>query len=187
MNCGLRIVDCGLDCGLKVALVTLVLSTSAFAQGRPQADDETRPAPFGASDLVEKGSDLDEALGVGNWERAEQLLLKKIEAAPQSAELLKLLARVFLADRRPLNAAIAIKKAEAIAPLDSQTRYELAIAYLSMNHGDWARPELEKLEAADPANPLYQVPGSAGSITTPVATRRPPSASKRSSKPTTRS
>ena len=156
MNCGLRIVDCGLDCGLKVALVTLVLSTSAFAQGRPQADDETRPAPFGASDLVEKGSDLDEALGAGNWERAEQLLLKKIEAAPQSAELLKLLARVFLADRRPLNAAIAIKKAEAIAPLDSQTRYELAIAYLSMNHGDWARPELEKLEAADPANPLYQ-------------------------------
>ena len=152
MNCGLRIVDCGLDCGLKVALVTLVLSTSAFAQGRPQADDETRPAPFGASDLVEKGSDLDEALGVGNWELAEQLLLKKIEAAPQSAELLKLLARVFLADRRPLNAAIAIKKAEAIAPLDSQTRYELAIAYLSMNHGDWARPELENL--AKPTRPI---------------------------------
>ena len=74
-----------------------------------------------------------------------------------------------------------------MAPLDSQTRYELAVAYLSMNHGDWARPELEKLEAADPANPLYQV------LARPARLRRrslrggAPSASKRSSKPTTRS
>ena len=141
---------------MKVALLTLVLSTSAFAQPRPPRGDEARPAPFGASALVEKGSDLDEALRAGKWERAEQLLVKKIEASPPSAELLKLLARVFLADRRPLNAAIAIKKAEAIAPLDSQTRYELAIAYLSMNHGDWARPELERLAQADQTNPLYQ-------------------------------
>jgi tetratricopeptide (TPR) repeat protein len=155
VNCGLRIADCGLDFGLKVALLTLVLSTSALAQSRPPGDDEARPAPFGASDLVEKGSDLDEALRAGKWERAEQLLVKKIEAAPQSAELLKLLAQVFLADRRPLNAAIAIKKAEAIAPLDSQTRYQLAIAYLAMNHGDWARPELERLAQADQTNPLY--------------------------------
>ena len=102
--------------------------------------------PFAPAGLVEKGSELDRALHARNWERAEQLLVQQIEAAPQSAELLKLLARVFLADRRPLNAAIAIKKAEAMAPLDSQTRYELAIAYLSMNHGDWARPELETLE-----------------------------------------
>jgi tetratricopeptide (TPR) repeat protein len=152
VNCGLRIADCG----LRVALLTLVLATAGYAQSRPPADDEARPAPFGAGDLVEKGSDLDKALRAGNWERAELLLVKKIEAAPQSAELLKLLARVFLADRRPLNAAIAIKKAEAIAPLDSQTRYQLAIAYLSMNHGDWARPELERLAQADPTNPLYQ-------------------------------
>jgi tetratricopeptide (TPR) repeat protein len=152
VNCGLRIADCG----LRAALLTLVLATAAYAQTRPPADDEARPAPFGAGALVEKGSDLDEALRAGKWERAEQLLVKKIEAAPQSVELLKLLAQVFLADRRPLNAAIAIKKAEAIAPLDSQTRYQLAIAYLAMNHGDWARPELERLAQADQTNPLYQ-------------------------------
>jgi tetratricopeptide (TPR) repeat protein len=141
---------------LKVALLTLVLSTYAFAQPRPPGGDEARPAPFGAGDLVERGSDLDKALRAGNWERAELLLVKKIEAAPQSAELLKLLARVFLADRRPLNAAIAIKKAEAIAPLDNQTRYQLVIAYIAMNHGDWARPELERLAKTDATNLLYQ-------------------------------
>jgi tetratricopeptide (TPR) repeat protein len=141
---------------LKSALLALVLSGAASAQPPLRPDDEARPAPFGASGLVEKGSDLDKALRASNWERAEQLLVKKIEAAPPSADLLKLLARVFLADRRPLNAAIAIKKAEAIAPLDSQTRYELAIAYISMNHGDWARPELERLEKTDQTNPLYQ-------------------------------
>ena len=110
-------------------------------------------APAG---VVEKGSELDRALGARNWERAEQLLIHQIEAAPKSIELLKLLARVFLADRRPLNAAIAIKKAEAIAPLDNETRYELAVAYMSMNRGDWARPELERLEKANQGNPLYQ-------------------------------
>ncbi len=146
----MRIVD------WRRAVLTLVLSTPAFAQTRPPAGRRGATGAVWCERLVEKGSDLDKALRAGNWERAEQLLVKKIEAAPQSAELLKLLARVFLADRRPLNAAIAIKKAEAIAPLDSQTRYQLAIAYLSMNHGDWARPELERLAQADPTNPLYQ-------------------------------
>lgn len=149
MNCGLRIVDCG--------LVLLALSIAPVRAQRPHpAPEETRSTALGAAGLVEKGSELDRALNAGNWERAEQLLVKKIDASPQSADLLKLLARVFLADRRPLNAAIAIKKAEAIAPLDNQSRYELAIAYISMNHGDWARPELERLTQADPANPLYQ-------------------------------
>jgi len=144
------------DWGLKIALLVLVLCTAASAQQQPPVSDEPPPAPFGASALVEKGSDLEKALHARNWERAEHLLVQKIEAEPKSAELLKLLARVFLEDRRPLNAAIAIKKAEAIAPLDNRTRYELAIAYLAMNHGDWARPELERLAQADAANPLYQ-------------------------------
>ncbi len=172
-------------CGLVIIfLLTLVLA-HASAQSPTPADRGTQPAPFGAEALVEKGSDLDQALRAGKWEQAEVLLVKKIEAAPQSVDLLKLLGRVFLADRRPLNAAIAFKKAEAITPLDNQSRYELAIAYLSMNHGDWARPELERLAHADPGNLLYQVPGSVGWTTIQASTRRPPSTSKPSSTPMT--
>ena len=41
----------------------------------------------------------------------------------------------------------ALKKAEALAPLDSQERFQLALAYIAMKRGDWARPELERLAA----------------------------------------
>jgi len=49
-----------------------------------------------------------------------------------------------------LNAAIALKKAETFGPLDANTRMQLVLAYISMGRGDWARPELERLAAADP-------------------------------------
>jgi tetratricopeptide (TPR) repeat protein len=54
-----------------------------------------------------------------------------------------------------LQCAIALKKAEALAPLNDQDRFTLALAYIILNHQDWARPELEKLAANDPHNALY--------------------------------
>ncbi len=113
-------------------------------------------APVAGSSAVESGSELDRALRARDWQRAEQLLVKEIEAAPKSPELLKILAGVFLADRKPLNAAIAIKKAEALGPIDNATRYTLVLAYVAMKRGDWARPELERLVSADSSNALYE-------------------------------
>ena len=78
-----------------------------------------------------------------------------IERQPDSAGLLSVLGGVFLIEKKPLNAAIAIKKAEALAPLDDRSRFTLVLAYIALNHGDWARPELEKLVASDPSNPGY--------------------------------
>jgi tetratricopeptide (TPR) repeat protein len=54
-----------------------------------------------------------------------------------------------------LNAAIALKKAEAIAPLDERSRFTLAMSYVVLGQRDWARPELRKLAEAAPANALY--------------------------------
>ena len=54
-----------------------------------------------------------------------------------------------------MNAASAIKKAEAIGPLQDHARFTLAMAYIVLNHRDWARPELQKLAQADPRNALY--------------------------------
>jgi len=78
-----------------------------------------------------------------------------IERQPESPGLLSVLGSVFLIEKKPLNAAIAIKKAEALAPLDDRSRFTLVLAYIALNHGDWARPELEKLVASDPSNPGY--------------------------------
>ena len=49
------------------------------------------------------------------------------------------------ADRRPLNAAIALKKAEALGPARSESRFRLVLAYVAMGQREWARPELERL------------------------------------------
>ena len=84
-----------------------------------------------------------------DWPRAEKLLAAGHRARAASPALLKQIAGVFLAERKPLNAAIALKKAEALAPLDPESRFRLVLAYVAMGQREWARPELERLVAAD--------------------------------------
>ena len=100
-------------------------------------------------------SELDRALAARDWSRAERLLAQAIERAPRSSALLKQIAGVFLADRKPLNAAIALKKAEALEPLDAESRFRLVLAYVAMGRGEWARPELERLIAHTPATAIH--------------------------------
>lgn len=121
----------------------------------PEWDGSSTPEPV-RPPVTRKESELDRALRENDLERAERLLVAQIERKPNSPELLKTLAGVFMKDRKPLNAAIAIKKAEALGPLDNQTRFQLALAYVALKQRDWARPELQRLDAADPSNPIYE-------------------------------
>ena len=100
-------------------------------------------------------AEIDKAIAARDWPRAETLLVAEIERTKKPVDLLKMLANVFMNEHKPLNAAIAIKKAETYGPLDANTRLQLALAYISMRRGDWARPELERLVAADPLNAGY--------------------------------
>jgi tetratricopeptide (TPR) repeat protein len=104
----------------------------------------------------ERTARIKEALGARDYEGAEALLLEAAEANPKSPQVLRLLGGVFLIRGRPLNAAIALKKAEAIAPLDERSRFTLVMAYVALGRRDWARPELAKLVDAAPGNALYQ-------------------------------
>jgi tetratricopeptide (TPR) repeat protein len=97
-------------------------------------------------------SEIDRAVAARDYERAERLLADAIARQPASQALLTQIAGVFMMDRKPFNAAIALKKAEALGPLDNQQRLQLALAYIAMRRGDWARPELERLAAAEPEN-----------------------------------
>jgi tetratricopeptide (TPR) repeat protein len=103
----------------------------------------------------ERSARIAEALRTGAYDRAEALLLEAAEAKPQSAEVLRLLGGVFFVRGRPLNAAVAFKKAEALAPLDERSRFTLVMAYVALGRRGWARPELAKLVEAAPANALY--------------------------------
>jgi tetratricopeptide (TPR) repeat protein len=105
---------------------------------------------------VPVSSELERALAAKNYQRAERLLADAIARQPSSRPLLMQIANVFMMDRRPLNAAIAIKKAEALGALAGDERLQLALAYVAMKRADWARPELERLAVAEPDNVTYR-------------------------------
>jgi tetratricopeptide (TPR) repeat protein len=94
-----------------------------------------------------------------DYKRAESILVAEAQNNPNSirtARLLVMAGSAFFLDGEYLNCAIAWKKAEAITPLDDRTRFTLAMAWVKLNRRDWARPELDKLAAAHPQDPLYR-------------------------------
>jgi tetratricopeptide (TPR) repeat protein len=98
---------------------------------------------------------LEGAMKVRDYGRAETLLIDEIERSSKSPKLLTLLGGIFFLDGKYLSSASAMKKAEALGPLDDRSRFTLAMAYIILNHRDWARPELDKLARLDPQNALY--------------------------------
>lgn len=127
-----------------------------------QQDNEVAySAPRDISDLqlgAAQRLELETALIQRDYRRAETILVDEAEREPKSVRASKLfvtVAGIFFLDGQYLNAAVAWKKAEAIAPLDDRSRFTLAMAYVKLNRRDWARPEMEKLAAGQPRNPLY--------------------------------
>lgn len=139
-----------LRCCLVLGVTTLA-PASARAQAAP---DFTIPAVHIPASV--QGTEIGRALEQREWARAEDLLAAEIARAPRSPDLLILIGRVFLIEQKPLNTAIAIKKAEALGSIDHGARFTLVLAYLALKRSDWARPELERLAVEDPASPLYE-------------------------------
>jgi tetratricopeptide (TPR) repeat protein len=141
---------------LVLATMTLALSLvspAAWAQDRfPGQIDMSSSLALTA----DRRDAIHSAIRAANWERAERLLAEEIDRQPKSRELLALIGRVFFLDAKPLNAAIALKRADAIAPLDPELRFTLVLAYIRMGHNDWARPELERVARVRPDSPEYR-------------------------------
>src|ERR1700730_70864 len=125
----------------------LALFTGLLVAQQPLPDVETLPSLMRA--------DVAQAIRARDYLKAEQILVREIDRNPRSPKLLTFAGGVFFLDGKYLNAAIAIKKAEAVAPLDDPSRFTLAMSYIAMDHRDWARPELEKLTQKNAENPLY--------------------------------
>ena len=98
---------------------------------------------------------IDKAVKSRDYRQAEALLLEETQKDPKSAPLFTTLGNVFFLDGDYLQCAIAMKKAEAIEPLDNRSRFTLALAYIILKQPNWARPELEKLVLSEPENPNY--------------------------------
>ena len=105
-----------------------------------------------------RSAEVESALNRRDYKRAETILLEETQRDPKSARTAKLytlMGHILFLDGQYLNSAIAWKKAEAIASLDDQSRFSLAMAYLRLNRPDWGRDELQRLSQGDPQNPLY--------------------------------
>src|SRR6266576_2020256 len=142
-------------------LLTGWLSLPPFAQQVPAP--EALPV-LGTSGLAglqlepSRSTELESALNRRDYKRAETILLEETQREPKSARTAKLytlVGHILFLDGQYLNSAIAWKKAEAIASLDDQSRFSLAMAYLRLNRPDWGRDELQRLSQGDPQNPLY--------------------------------
>jgi tetratricopeptide (TPR) repeat protein len=122
---------------------------------------ETSAAPFTGVSLnalpLEPSArhEIEISLKLRDYAGAEGTLLRAVSEHPNEPLLYTYLGRLFLIDHKYLNTAIAMKKAEALQPLEERDRFTLAMAYVEIGHPDWARPELEKLAQLSPQNPLY--------------------------------
>jgi tetratricopeptide (TPR) repeat protein len=105
-----------------------------------------------------RAAELQKAIDAHNYPTAEKILLAEIDRDPHSASACHMLAfagTIYFLNHDYLNAAIAWKKSDAIAPLDPSLRFSLAMTYIRIAHSDWARPELESLAQHFPRNPLF--------------------------------
>lgn len=142
---------------------TAAQSTASAQDAVPASSLDIDAAASLASASAARRDEISVALSARDWVRAERLLADEIEGrnsdrarTTDSRALLILLARVFFVDGKPLNAAVALKKAEAIAPLDDASRFTLVLAYIRLGRGDWARPELDRLVQSNPDRAEYR-------------------------------
>jgi len=150
---------------LIIVLVALVLCRVVPARAQipvlQQDDPSTSSLSHQLSDLQlvpSRLAELEKAINTRDYKPAEKILVEEAEhdlKSSRSAKLLAMAGGIFFLDGQYLQAAIAWKKAEAIAPLDDRNRFTLAMAYVKLNRRDLARPELEKLAAAQGQNPLF--------------------------------
>ncbi len=143
-----------------LALAVVAFAAAAAAQEPvplpdPSLAELSLRGPDQGGPAAERRARIEEALRARAYDRAETLLLEAVEREPQSPELLRALGGVLFVRGRPLNAAVAFKKAQALAPLDEGSRFTLAMAYVAMGRRDWARPELRSLAEGAPRNPQY--------------------------------
>jgi tetratricopeptide (TPR) repeat protein len=143
-----------------VTLALLLCDAGVSLAAAQSANDAPLTVPPPSSDLTpEKVSHLKAAIAAHDYVAAEELLLKDIEQDPHSARAARLLAylgSVYFLNHDYLNAAIAWKKSDAIAPLGSDLKFSLGMAYIRIAHPDWARTLLESLSAHDSKNALYR-------------------------------
>ena len=146
---------------LAPLLALAFVEPASSSDGPAQAAEDATPHLSATASLglpAPRAAELQQAIDAHNYPTAEKILLAEIDRDPHSASAGHMLAfagTIYFLNHDYLNAAIAWKKSDAIAPLDPSLRFSLAMTYIRIAHSDWARPELESLAQHSPRNPLF--------------------------------
>ena len=143
-----------------MSLALVVLASALTLAGQSAGDEPTPPASvIGSLQLTpEFAGQLQRAVDAHDYIAAEKILLPEIERNPKSpkaAQQLAYLGTIYFLNQDYVNAAIAWKKSEAIAPLTPELCFSLAMVYIRLHHSDWARDVLTSLAAENPKAALY--------------------------------
>jgi tetratricopeptide (TPR) repeat protein len=142
-----------------VFLLTICMPILCACAQEPGNETQPITGAIAALDLSSgEASKLSVAIAGHDYITAEKLLLDQVNRDPHSARAARLLSfagRVYFLNEDYFNAAIAWKKSEAIAELDSSARFSLAMAYIRLGRPEWARPLLQALATSNPKESLY--------------------------------
>ena len=139
--------------GTMRALLAITVSVSSLC-GTAATDVNLDPDRL---DITQSdAAALESAMATGDWALAESTLYGASAANPRSSELHRALGIAHYQAGRVFLAAMELKRSDAIAALDSPTRFLLASAYIKLGRSHWARAELERLIKAHPREARYR-------------------------------
>lgn len=96
-------------------------------------------------------------IATGEWGAAEGILFEAASSNPESASLLRALGIAHFQAGRYFSAGSALKRSDAMAPLDPEARFLLAGSFIRIERRHWARAELEGLVARHEESGRYRL------------------------------
>ena len=97
------------------------------------------------------------AIRDGSWTIAEYILFEAAVKDPGNKLIHRALGISHYQSGRHYPAAAALKRSDAIAPLDAGARFLLAETYVRLERSHWARAELERLIEENASNARYRL------------------------------
>lgn len=97
------------------------------------------------------------AIAAGEWRAAEAVLFEAASSNPESTSLLRALGIAHYQAGRYFSAGSALKRSDALAPLDPEARFLLAGSFIRVERRHWARAELERLVATHGESGRYRL------------------------------
>ena len=136
---------------------SILLPVALLPFGAAAAENTLAVDPYRLGLEQGEAAALAKAVGEASWGDAESILVRGSETDPDNAALLRALGIAHYQSGRYYPAAAALKRADAISPLEREARFLLANSFLRLERRHWARAELEQLLRSHPEHEPYRL------------------------------